>query len=296
MIKHVTIIGAGRVGGALATRLRDMEVSTRVVTRSEFEAWCMSNEVVGDVVVLAVRDTNVVHVSEAIARGADSHTDNVQTDKVQADKSHTNERLRGALVIHLNGSMRLDALRACLDAGARVGAAHPFQTFADADPSLLDGIGWGIECTDDVWPLLEEFVKRTGGIPHRLDLVDDHHKRIYHTAAIAASNYTYAAYELGRRLALKAGIPVDVFLLPIIEQTHTNAAIALHGNTAFLLTGPIQRGDVAAVARQLDSIPAAERNVYIHLSLALLHLNKEKMPEEAFTKLLALLSEALTRQ
>lgn len=277
MIKHVTIIGAGRVGGSLAARLREEGVLTRVVRHAEFEAWCISDEGVGDVVVLAVRDTDIVRVSEAIARGA-------------------NERLRGALVMHLNGSMRLDVLRACLDAGARVGAAHPFQTFADADPRLLDGIGWGVECTDDVWPHIEEIVKRTGGVPHRLDLVDDHHKRIYHTAAIAASNYTYAAYELGRRLAVKAGIPVDEFLIPIIEQTHANAAIALRGHTTFPLTGPIQRGDVAAVARQLDSIPDSERNVYIHLSLALLHLNKENMPEEAFEKLLALLSEALNRQ
>ncbi len=290
MIERVTIVGMGRVGGALATKLESVGIDVRAVRRDGFDSWRNSDEPLGDIVIIAVRDQDVVHIAEEIAY-------------VVREAAQSPNRLSKSIVIHVNGSMRLDVLQACKDAGARVGAAHPFQTFANQtsanqtiasnDSSVLDGIGWGVECDDDVWPSLQHFVELTGGIPHRLVLTDDDHKRVYHVAAIAASNYTYAAYELGRRLAQKAGIPVDTFLLPIIDRTHRNAAQALRDNTAFPLTGPIQRGDVAAVAKQLEAMPEHEKVVYIHLSLALLNLNKDNMPAETFSSMSTLLLEAL---
>ncbi|MDZ4744682.1 MAG: Rossmann-like and DUF2520 domain-containing protein [bacterium] len=294
MIKRVTIIGAGKVGSALATRLKHAVVDVRVVRHNEFDEWCASNEPTGDVVVIAVRDTDVKHVAEALIRcwqvGVENNS--MQTGRPASD-SPTHDRFANTLVLHVNGSMRLDVLQACADAGARVGAAHPFQTFGDADESALDGIGWGIECADAEWPLMKEFVKLTAGVPYRLVLVDDEHKRVYHTAAIAASNYTYAAYEHARRLAQHAGIPLDVFLLPIMERTYRNAARAIEEDVAFPLTGPIQRGDVAAVTRQLASMPDAEKLVYIHLSLALLNINKTTMTVATFETMSSLLMNGL---
>lgn len=300
MIEQVTIVGVGRVGGALVTKLQSEGINVRAVRRDGFDEWRNSDQPLGDIVVIAVRDQDVVRIAEEIA-----HT----TEGIAGSPS----RLSKTIVIHVNGSMRLDVLQACKDAGARVGAAHPFQTFAsqtfanqtfanqtlanqpfaNGDSSVLDGIAWGVECDDDVWPSLRQLVELTCGVPHRLVLADDDHKRVYHVAAIAASNYTYAAYELGRRLAHKAGIPVDTFLQPIIERTHRNAAQALRDGTAFPLTGPIQRGDVAAVAKQLEAMPESEKVVYVHLSLALLNLNKDNMPPETFSAMSSLLVEAL---
>ena len=272
--KRVTIVGIGRVGGALATKLRSVGVDVRTVRRAEFDTWSASKEDIGEIVAIAVRDQDVRRIAGDIA---------------QADSS----RLAGTVVIHVNGSMRLDVLQSCADAGARVGAAHPFQTFANSDADVLEGIAWGVECDDDVWEPLKSFVELSGGVPHRLQIDNDGDKRVYHTAAIAASNYTYAAYELGRRLAEEAGIPVDTFLLPIMERTYHNAAQAIRSGVPFPLTGPIQRGDVAAVSKQLSAIPAEDKQVYIHLSLALLHLNKDNMKAETFKEMSVLLSEAI---
>jgi predicted short-subunit dehydrogenase-like oxidoreductase (DUF2520 family) len=150
-----------------------------------------------------------------------------------------------------------------------VAAAHPFQTFGEADPKLLDGIGWGVECDDDAWPLTEEFVKLTGGLAFRLPKTDPVSKRRYHAAAVAASNFTYAAYDLARELAKEAGIPVETFLVPIMRQTLENAARAMHDDAPFPLTGPLVRGDMDAVQRQLDAMPDHLREQYVHLTNAL---------------------------
>jgi len=179
------------------------------------------------------------------------------------------DQLSGSLVMHVNGSLGTDILEPVRACGAMVAAAHPFQTFGDADPKLLEGIGWGIECDDDAWPLIEEFVKLTGGFPYRLPKTDPVSKRRYHVAAVAASNFTYAAYDLARELAKDAGIPVAEFLVPIMRQTLQNAARAMYEDAPFPLTGPLVRGDMDAVQRQLDAMPAHLREQYVHLTNAL---------------------------
>jgi predicted short-subunit dehydrogenase-like oxidoreductase (DUF2520 family) len=161
-----------------------------------------------------------------------------------------------------------------------IAAAHPFQTFGSVDPSALNGIGWGVECDDDAWPLTEEFVKLTGGLPFRLPKTDPVSKRRYHAAAVAASNFTYAAYDLARGLANEAGIPAEMFLVPIMQRTLDNAAKAMHDGTPFALTGPLVRGDMDAVQRQLDAMPENLREQYIHLTDALKEVIKRTASSE----------------
>jgi predicted short-subunit dehydrogenase-like oxidoreductase (DUF2520 family) len=184
-------------------------------------------------------------------------------------EEHNAKELQGALVMHVNGSLGADILEPLQACGAMISAAHPFQTFGSADPSALEGIGWGIECDDGAWPLTEEFVKLTGGVPFRLPKTDPVSKRRYHAAAVAASNFTYAAYDLARNLAKEAGIPEETFLVPIMQRTLDNAATAMREGAPFALTGPLVRGDIEAVQRQLDAMPDNLREQYICLTNAL---------------------------
>lgn len=268
----VTIVGIGRVGGALARRLRDAGHSVVEVRRNDFESWSSSTTAMGDVLVIAVKDAVLRGVVDAIAarRGAD---------------------LARTLVIHVNGSLGVDVLASCHDAGAMTAAAHPFQTFGDDDPSTLDGIGWGVECDDASWPACSTFVESTGGHPVRLMDMTPERKRVYHASAVAASNFTYAAYELGRRLADAAGIPADIFLAPIMERTQRNAVDALAKGLPFAMTGPVVRGDAEGVRLQLEAIPPELRDVYRHCSLALLATAADRLDAETIEALRAILSD-----
>jgi len=110
-------------------------------------------------------------------------------------------------------------------------------------------------------------------------------KRRYHAAAVAASNFAYAAYELGRRLAESVEIDSEKFLVPIMKRTFENAADAIHDDEAFGITGPLIRGDVEGVRKQLAAIPDDLKPMYCHLSRALLEVVKQKMPAETVQQL-----------
>jgi len=251
MIGHVTIIGKGRVGGAIYLRCIERDVRVTVVDHQAFETWCAQTDPIGDVLIIATKD-NVLPV--VVARIVETRR----------------ETLREVLVLHLNGSRGSDVLGVFHSAGSVVGAAHPFQTFANDDPSALDGIGWGVQCDEGAWHKTRSLVEMLGGVPWLLTDMSRDRKRRYHAAAVAASNFTYAAYELARRLAEDADIPADVFLIPIMKRTLENASGSLKMHEAFSVTGPLARGDVDGVRQQYESIPADDRDLYRHLSLALL--------------------------
>lgn len=261
MINSITIIGKGRVGqsivGSVGASLRARPRSLRarpqsiVVSAREFCAHPDSTTIPqSDVIVLATRDSVLPEVVEKLAM-------------------HHADVLRGALVLHVNGSLGADVLEPLTMHGALVVAAHPFQTFAKADPALLTGIGWGVDCADQAWPTTEEFVRLVGGLPFRLPKTDPVSKRRYHAAAVAASNFTYAAYDLARRLAEDVGLPAEAFLAPIMRQTLENAITAMKSNAPFPITGPLVRGDMEAVRRQLDAMPDDLKEQYVHLTEAL---------------------------
>jgi predicted short-subunit dehydrogenase-like oxidoreductase (DUF2520 family) len=252
MIRGVTIIGTGRVGGAIAKRLHDRGVMVHAIAHRDFATWLGTHASVGQALILAVSDAAMSDVVRAIAASTRSLID--------------------VVALHVNGSLRPYVLQPLTAMGATIASAHPFQTFATDDPTALDGIGWGVECTDDDWPLIDRLVQATGGLPVRLTDMTDDRKRMYHAAAVAASNFTYAAYQLGRDLADVVGIPADVMLPPIMQRTCSNAIAALQTDAPFGMTGPIVRGDVEGVQRQLDALPAEQRLIFAQLGLALVEV------------------------
>lgn len=262
MIERVTIIGNGRVGGALAARLRERSVDVDVVDRQRFEGFLASTSPIGDLLIIAVKDA-------------------VMRDVIERTASSRSADLDGVVVLHVNGSLTPDVLAPFQQYGATIASAHPFQTFRDADPKVLDGVGWGCQASGVRRPAsdvqrptsdVREFVEMTGGVFVDLGEMTPEEKRLYHASAVAASNYAYAAYELGRQLAGRVGISAETFLIPIMKQTFENAADALRDNTAFGVTGPIVRGDVEGVQRQYAAIPDYLKPMYRHLSLALLEV------------------------
>ena len=278
MITHITIIGKGRVGISIGEVLCTKYEGTGV---PGYKGTKVSSDIPAET---GIQFPELISAREFVSTPVPPYPapsypstplfllackDAFLPAVIQRLAEQYGENLAGSLVIHVNGSLGTDILEPVRACGAMVAAAHPFQTFGEADPKLLDGIGWGVECDDDAWPLTEEFVKLTGGLAFRLPKTDPVSKRRYHAAAVAASNFTYAAYDLARELAKEAGIPVETFLVPIMRQTLENAARAMHDDAPFPLTGPLVRGDMDAVQRQLDAMPDHLREQYVHLTNAL---------------------------
>jgi len=191
-----------------------------------------------DLVLVAVRDGEIVRTAEALARA-------------RAVKP-------GALVLHLSGAVPSAALAPLRAEGARTASLHPLQTFAapsgtKGGSSSLKGVSWFHE--GDARGECAALARRLGG---RLRPLDPSRKALYHAAAVAASNYLVAVEDLAVRLAVAAGVPrKDALgaLLPLVRGTLRNLeSKGLPG----ALTGPVARGDAGTVRMHRKALRAVD--------------------------------------
>ena len=161
----------------------------------------------------------------------------------------------GALVLHLAGSIGLDAFDALreLRSDVRVGAVHPLQSF----PSSSTGIervrgSWAAVAGD---PQAAELARALGMRPFDLP---DSERGLYHAAAVVASNHLVGLLGQVERLAAAAGVPFEAFA-PLVRSSVANA---FNVGPARALTGPVSRGDLATVEEHLRSLDPGERDSY----------------------------------
>ena len=241
----VAVIGAGRVGTAVAVRLRD--AGHRIVVLSGRGA--TANRAARYLPGVPIRAAPVA------ARGAEVVVIGTPDDLIEqtasslADEGAVGE---GQTVVHLSGATSLDSLSTARAAGAEVLSVHPLQTFPDVEAALARIPGSGIAVTalsEAGYVLGERLARDVGGRPFRLA---DEAKPIYHAAAVFASNYLVAITALAEELFSDAGMPEPAELfLPLQRATLDN--IATMGPTA-ALTGPAVRGDAGTVTANLEAL------------------------------------------
>ena len=241
----VAVIGAGRVGTALAVRLLDaghriVAISGRTGTVDRAARYLPGVPVRPP--SIAARGTEVVIIA--------TPDDLIEpTASSLADEGALGE---GQSAIHLSGATSLGALSAQRAAGSEVLSVHPLQTFPDVDSALARIPGSGIAVTalsEAGYGLGERLAHDVGGRSFRLA---DEAKPIYHAAAVFASNYLVAITALAEELFSDAGMPEPAELfLPLQRATLDN--IATMGPTA-ALTGPAVRGDAGTVTANLEAL------------------------------------------
>jgi predicted short-subunit dehydrogenase-like oxidoreductase (DUF2520 family) len=180
--KSACVVGAGRVGKALAARLGE-----RIPTRTT------GHEVdVGDaeLVVICVPDRVITDVSHAIEPGP--------------------------WVAHTSGACGLDAL----DPHERRFSFHPLQTFVlELGPEQLDG-SWAAISGQDEEALMaaRELAGLLRVTPFELD---DEERALYHAAAHFASAFLVTLHEVAADLMEAAGGPPEA-LEPLMRRTMEN--------------------------------------------------------------------------
>ncbi|MFT5533491.1 MAG: putative short-subunit dehydrogenase-like oxidoreductase (DUF2520 family) [Burkholderiaceae bacterium] len=176
----------------------------------------------------------------------------------------------GTVAFHCSGALSSDALKAVRATGAAVASIHPIRSFADPESvaGSFDGTFCGVEGDAAAMDLLNPLLIQIGA---RLIPIRAESKTLYHAAAVFASNYLVSILSVAQKAYVAAGIPADValeLLAPLARETTENV---IRLGPAAALTGPIARGDVATVARQLQAVQQwddAYGNLYEHLAAA----------------------------
>ncbi len=241
----IAVVGAGRVGTALAILLRD--AGHRIVAVAggsgtpDRAARYLPGVPVRDAAG-AARDAGVVLIG----------TPDAQIAPACEAMSRAGALGEGQTVAHLSGATGLDALASARSAGAETLCVHPLQTCPDVESGLrrIPGSAFAITAaSDDACTLGEQLARDAGGRPFRLA---DDAKPIYHAAAVFASNYLIAITALAEELERSADVPDPLgALLPLERATLDNVAMLGPGSA---LTGPALRGDAGTVERNLAAL------------------------------------------
>ncbi len=240
------IVGAGKVGSVLASRLRAAGYPVVGVSgRSEASRLRISTLLPGvevmspvevaeaaDVLLLAVPDDALIAVAEELAASGAVRP--------------------GQLVLHTSGRHGLDALASLTRLGARPIAFHPAMTFTGTAVDFERGPVFGLTAAPSERAFAEELVAALHGIPM---WVAESDRALYHAALAHSANHlvTLAAQSMDLLRLAGADDPAAV-LRPLLTAALDN--VLAYGDAA--LTGPVVRGDVTTIRAHLDALAAAD--------------------------------------
>jgi len=220
----IRIIGPGRAGTSLAAALSARGWEFAGFLGRHDDVSCAARGV--DVLVVATPDDAIAEVAAAVAP------------------------VEGTTVLHLSGSLGLDALAPHPERGA----LHPLVPLPNGEVGasrLASGVTFAVAGA----PAARRIVECLGG---RVVEVADGDRAAYHAAACIAANHVVALLGQVERVAAEVGLDLESFL-PLTRAAVDDVA-ALGARAA--LTGPARRGDWATLSRHLDALPEGERAGY----------------------------------
>jgi predicted short-subunit dehydrogenase-like oxidoreductase (DUF2520 family) len=166
----------------------------------------------------------------------------------------------GQSVVHCSGADSVAILELAREAGARVGAFHPLQTFASPQQALenIAGSTFALEAEEPLLGTLKDMATALEGQWVELKASD---KVLYHAAAVFACNYMVTLTKLATDLWQTFGVPppkATKALVPLLRGTlHNIETIGIPQ----CLTGPIARGDTGTISKHLEALKSSAPNL-----------------------------------
>jgi len=247
MQKSLAILGAGRVGRALARALHGHGWQIGVVTaRSEASArgavkfiragrafaYIPPQVVAARAILISVPDDAIPETAAELARIG-------------------GKQLRRRIVLHTSGACDASALQAVRDCGAFAASMHPLQTFNGLSVPPLEGKVFGIEGDPAAVRVARTIARTLGGVPVN---IKRENKVAYHAAGAFASGLLLSLEEAGVQILQNAGLPrreAQLALLSLSRQVLDHYE-KLGPHKAW--TGPLSRGDYGVVAAHEEAI------------------------------------------
>ncbi|MCZ2526777.1 DUF2520 domain-containing protein [Streptomyces sp. SCUT-3] len=240
----VGVVGAGRVGTALAACLRlagHRPVAASGVSdasRRRAEALLPGVPLVEPAEVLARADLVLLTVPDDALPG------------LVEGLAATGAVRPGQLVVHTSGRYGTDVLEPVVRAGGLPLALHPVMTFTGSpvDVERLAGCSFGVTAPEELRLAGEALVVEMGGEPEWISEAD---RPLYHAALAHGANHlvTLVAQSLEMLRGAGVGAP-DRMLGPLLGAALDNALRS--GDAA--LTGPVARGDAGTVRTHVEQL------------------------------------------
>ena len=255
----VGVIGAGRVGTALAVALRRaghrIAAASAVssASRERVDRYLSGTVVLQPADVIAAADLVLLTVPDDALAG------------LVRGLAATGAPLAGRMLAHTSGRHGLAVLEPATELGALPLALHPVMTFTGRadDADKLAGISFGVTAPTVLRPAAEVLVMEMGGEPVFIAEAD---RGLYHAALAGAANHLVTQVVQAEDLLSSAGVAKPARMLGPLLSAALDNALRL-GDAG--LTGPVARGDAETVAGHVDALRAdAPEALPAYLALA----------------------------
>jgi len=260
---RIAIVGPGRLGTALAMKLRSAgytisEIVSRNNIASKRKAAILARKVRAlvstidtaranaDVVWFCVPDREIKNAAQQLGSAID---------------------WKRKIAFHSSGALLSDELNILRRQGAAVGSIHPMMTFVTGSIPSLNGVPFAMEGDTAAIRAARRIVRDLDGGAFT---IRRQHKIAYHAWGSFASPLLVATLVTAEQVARDAGLSAVAArkkMLPIVRQTIANYEML---GAAGAFSGPIVRGDAEIVRKHLQvlkKVPEA-REVYLALARA----------------------------
>ena len=160
----------------------------------------------------------------------------------------------GQGVAHCCGASSIELLDTAAEAGAAVGAMHPFQTFAAlSDPTeaarRLSGVTFAVSATGWLADYLPSLVERLDG--QALNIPDEL-RPLYHASAVLACGYVGTLLDAAVGLWTRMGYTEEDGVRAVAPLARATVEAIAAAGPVRAVTGPAVRGDATTIAAHLS--------------------------------------------
>lgn len=272
-MRKISIVGVGRLGGALAIALaRNGYEIENLVGRKKEIAEKVSKFINPKPNLLTAKDFSNISSEIIFITTQDFEIENAAGDLAKKLQNKP-------CVFHTSGSLSSEILLELKQIGCTVGSLHPLVSVSD---SLL-----GAERFKKAYFCVEgdvgaaRIAKRiVSDLEGKSFTVEAEYKSLYHAAAVTASGHFVALVDAALEMFSKCGLEkseAQKILLPLIKSTVENLETQ---TTSEALTGTFARADVETFEKHLQSlqknVSTETAEVYLQLASRSLHLAGEQ--------------------
>lgn len=247
----VSIIGAGRLGTALARALakRGYTIDALVARR---QANARRAVELSNTSALALTAKQIGQLPESSLLFITTPDDAVATVAAQlAARFH--KGARGRVALHASGALSSESLSDLRAVGFATASLHPLVSVSDPVQGALSlsEAFFCIEGDRAATRTARQIVKDLGAQSFS---IATRNKALYHAAAVMTSGHTVALFDIAAAMLARCGLTdarARAVLLPLLRSTVENLATR---TPARALTGTFSRADVSTMLRHLAAI------------------------------------------
>jgi predicted short-subunit dehydrogenase-like oxidoreductase (DUF2520 family) len=265
-MESVSIIGVGKMGGALAIALdgKGFEIK-HLIRKSSVQSFQFSNSkpiisshlerLDSDIVFITTQDSEIENVAKDL------------TDFVQI----------GQKIFHTSGSLSSELLSCLREKGCSVASIHPLVSISNSilGSEQFSGKFFCVEGDTEALKTANNIVTALEGNIFSINTAD---KTLYHTAAVTACGHLVALFSVALEMLKHCGLDEKIaqqIFLPLVKSTVENLDLQTPSQA---LTGTFARGDVEIFENQISTIKEKCSpeilETYLNLAFHSLNLNE----------------------